>query len=491
MKHIKRITAIVLVLILLVSTGAFSIEASAHKAGDSVKGKTVCQALGMDGAAYMNWLLSHEHDNYYLGTPYRAYDHRNPRGDCKGAYGTLDQRGVPGMNCMGFVWHVLYKATKMSGGNTKKVRAMAAGRLTFYEGYNITRRYFRNKKAMLDSGYLEKGDIIWMIPGQNEYMSTVYHHVGIYWGDGHSDKLWHSNTVTGGQGRANVISKIYPMLDQNTMYIVLKVGAVSLDAPQLTSANNSESGIKVSWNKVDGAKKYRVFLKSGSKWKKLGDTTKTSYIYKDAVDGQKYTFTVRCVTSCSKGFTSFYNKKGISCVRLSAPKVAAQNTAEGVMLSWNAKKGAATYRIYQKEDGDYQRIAITTDTAYLDTAVEGGGRYTYAVRAVRSDGTLGAYHIEGCPVTFIAPPAVEAQATDVGVALCWELPEGAESSFRVFIKDGDSWRLLRDVTETSYLDTSAVTPGVYTYAVRCLSGDGSYFTSGYLPVSVTIVYQEM
>ena len=324
MRYLKKITATVLSVAMILGVFVFAsgFEASALSAGANVKGNTVCEALKMDGAAYMNWLLCHERDDYYLGTPYIGYDHRNPNGDCQGAYGVFDKKGVPGMNCMGFIWHVLYKATGFSDGKMSELwRAMY--RFSFYRGLNITRRYFANKQEMLDSGYLEKGDIIWMILDQNEEMDHPAHHTGIYWGDGHSDLLWHSNTVTGGQGKCNAISKIYPSVDRNTMYIVLKVGAVTLSKPKLVSAVNTKDGIKITWNKVKGASKYRVFVKTPEKWKKLGDTTGTSYTYTGAAEGEECLFTVRCVTSCGKGFTSMYDSKGISCKRNTQPETVA------------------------------------------------------------------------------------------------------------------------------------------------------------------------
>ena len=313
-KWMKKTIVILLTLAVLSCAFLTAPVASAASAGDDIKGNTVCQALSMDGAAYMNWLLSHEHDNYYLGTPYAPWDHRNPNGDCQGAYGYFDEKGVPGMNCMGFIWHVLYKATGFSNGKMSEVeRAMT--RFGFYRGLNITRRYFKNKEEMLNSGYLDKGDIIWMILDQDENSDSPYHHTGIYWGDGHSDLLWHSNRVTGGQGECNAISKIYPEVDRNTMYIVLKVGAITLSTPKLTSAVNTASGIRVTWDKVDGAAKYRVFKKAAVGWTALGETKGTSFTYTGAAEGDNLLFTVRCITSCSKGYTSMFDSKGIRCQR--------------------------------------------------------------------------------------------------------------------------------------------------------------------------------
>lgn len=477
MKKIRRMLAIFFVLAVGLSCCTV-LSAGALKAGAEVRGKTVCQALGMDGAAYMNWLQSHEHDNYYLGTPYRPYDHRNPNGDCKGAYGTLDLRGVPGMNCMGFVWHVLYKATAASGGSVSKVEA-AMHRLTFYRGYNITRKYFKSKEAMLQSGYLEKGDIIWMILDQNEDSGSVYHHTGIYWGDGHSDVLWHSNTVTGGRGECNAISEILPMKDRNTMYIVLKVGAVTLPAPTLRSAVNTEDGIRLTWDKVSGAAKYRVFIKEAGKWQRVADTDKTSFTYQKAADGADCTFTVRCITATGKGYTGMYNKSGISCRRCSAPEVKTDLTDRGVRLSWSPVRGASNYRVYVSTGQGYAKLADTAATSYLYTAAQSGRSYTFTVRSLPDTGDTGAYRKSGFTIRYIAAPVVsKISHSDAGVTLRWDPPAGAVR-YRVFQRQDKVWRRLGDTAACTFTDAGAVGEGVFAYTVRCISADGKRYTSYY------------
>ncbi|MEE0762775.1 MAG: dockerin type I repeat-containing protein [Acutalibacteraceae bacterium] len=190
-----------------------------------VQGNTFAEVIGMDPEVYMDWLYSHEDDNYYLGTPYKSGDHRNPNGDCEGANGSLDYYGVASMNCTGFVWHVLSTATDMSGGNSSMIPAMS-GWVSFYNNNNISRKYFSTKEEMLSSGYLEKGDLIWMFEG-SEYALSNYNHIGIYWGDGSSDVLWHSSSqgyVDGNRINSNVISTIIPAAPKAELYVVLKVG---------------------------------------------------------------------------------------------------------------------------------------------------------------------------------------------------------------------------------------------------------------------------
>lgn len=239
-KHINRIVSLTLSLLIFVSVISFSIvpASSAITVPAEVKGKTVSEVLGIDPGEYLSWLESHENDNYYLGTPYKAFDYRNPNGDCSGKYGSKDVAGQPGMNCTGFVWHVLYKTSHMSVENAQsKIPALGRKKwLEFYEDNNISRKYFSSKKAMLDSGYLNKGDIIWMYVNGDEESSNNYHHVGIYYGTGSDDVLWHSSDHNGTNDKGNFITKIKPKYDGKNLYMVLKF-APSVISIKKKSAN--------------------------------------------------------------------------------------------------------------------------------------------------------------------------------------------------------------------------------------------------------------
>ena len=196
--------------------------------------KTLSEVLGLDYNYYLKWLESHDKDNYYIGTPYMPFDHRNPTGDCTLPYGHLDKAKEKGMNCTGFIWHILYKSCpggKFKGNHnggrceyyTKtgvKLPSMSnSDNYTWYSLYNlydIKRYYFSSKSAMLKSGVLSKGDIIWIYVGNGETTISNYHHTGIYYGDGTSDRFWHSappkNAITEIKGMGNV-----------TVYCVIKV----------------------------------------------------------------------------------------------------------------------------------------------------------------------------------------------------------------------------------------------------------------------------
>ena len=99
------------------------------------------------------------------------------------------------------------------------------------------------------------------------------------------------------------------------------VGAVSsnLATPKITKAESVDGGVKISWNKSNGAEKYRVYYKGSKGWTRMVDTTSTSYIDKDVSSGKNYTYTVRCINSSANKFTSGYDSKGKSVKYISAP----------------------------------------------------------------------------------------------------------------------------------------------------------------------------
>lgn len=264
-----------------------------------------------------------------------------------------------------------------------------------------------------------------------------------------------------------------------------------IPAPEISSVTNTTSGVKVKWNKVDGAKKYRVYVKGGSatSWKKKCDTTSLSYTHTTASSGTTYTYTVRCLDA-SGNVISGYNPDGVTKTYYKAPKISKlSNTAQGVSLAWDKIAGATYYRVYVKVDGEYQTLTDTTDTSYLHTDVISGSTYTYTVRCISSDGThLSTYYTDGWSKKYIAQPEIKsAENTESGVALSWDAVQGAEK-YRVFVKGGSatSWKKLTDTTSLSFTHKTGKAGTTYTYTVRCVSADSKSYTSSYNTEGVVV-----
>ena len=81
---------------------------------------------------------------------------------------------------------------------------------------------------------------------------------------------------------------------------------VNLPAPQITGLANTTGGIKISWNKVDGAYGYRLYYKpvSGG-WKRFKDTTATSFTDSGVVPNKTETYTIRCIDKNGKTVRGF------------------------------------------------------------------------------------------------------------------------------------------------------------------------------------------
>ena len=271
------------------------------------------------------------------------------------------------------------------------------------------------------------------------------------------------------------------------------VGAVSsnLATPKISKTENVNGGVKLTWSKVKGAEKYRVYYKGSKGWTRMVDTTSTSYIDKDVSSGKNYTYTVRCINSSATKFTSGYDSKGKSVKYISAPKITkAESVDGGVKISWNKSNGAEQYRVYYKGRKGWTRMVDTTSTSYIDKDVSSGKNYTYTVRCINSSATkfTSGYDSKGKSVKYISAPKItKAESVDGGVKISWNKSNGAEQ-YRVYYKGRKGWTRMVDTTSTSYIDKDVSSGKNYTYTVRCLNKSKNKFTSGYNSTGKSIKY---
>ena len=271
------------------------------------------------------------------------------------------------------------------------------------------------------------------------------------------------------------------------------VGAVSsnLATPKISKTENVNGGVKLTWSKVKGAEKYRVYYKGSKGWTRMVDTTSTSYIDKDVSSGKNYTYTVRCINSSATKFTSGYDSKGTKATFIAAPKITkAESVDGGVKISWSKSSGAEQYRVYYKGSKGWTRMVDTTSTSYIDKDVSSGKNYTYTVRCINSSATkfTSGYDSKGTKATFIAAPKItKAESVDGGVKISWSKSSGAEQ-YRVYYKGSKGWTRMVDTTSTSYIDKDVSSGKNYTYTVRCLNKSKNKFTSGYDSKGKSIKY---
>lgn len=257
-----------------------------------------------------------------------------------------------------------------------------------------------------------------------------------------------------------------------------------LSTPVLSSAYVNNAGTVIKWNKVKGAAKYRVFYKAGNSWKRIADTSSTSYTWSGAKTGTKYTFTVRCVSGDGGTYVSGFDSAGKTVTCLPAPKVSSiSNTASGVQLKWGKVSGAEKYRVFRKTAGKaWSDIGTTTAVSFTDKNVKSGTAYSYTVRCISSNGKIytSGFDAAGKKITFLSAPVTSSvYVNNAGAVIKWNKVNGA-AKYRVFYKTGNgSYVSLTDTTSTSYTWSGAKIGNKYTFTVRCLSSDGKNCTSAY------------
>ena len=273
----------------------------------------------------------------------------------------------------------------------------------------------------------------------------------------------------------------------------------TLQTPSISKLENTSGGIKISWNKVSGAYGYRVYQKTSNGWKRIKDTTATSYTDSAVSVNQTKTYTMRCIDK-NGNTVSGYNLKGWSKKYTPvAPTISKlENTSGGIKLSWNKVAGVYGYRLYYKtSSGGWKRFKDTTATSFTDSGVSPNRTETYTIRCIDKNGnTVSGYNSKGWSKKYIpvAPTISKLENTSGGIKLSWNKIAGAYG-YRLYYKTSSGgWKRFKDTTATSFTDSGVSPNRTETYTIRCIDKNGNtvsgYNSKGwskkYIPVAPTI-----
>lgn len=200
------------------------------------------------------------------------------------------------------------------------------------------------------------------------------------------------------------VSGISGNVDMNVRYMKDVGGSaggtspeVTVTAPALVSAANSNGGVTVTWEQVSDAKGYRIYRKEpGGSWTRIGNVSSNKTVtYKDstAVSGKEYIYTVR---GYNGSVLSGYDKTGVSTLYLAAPALkSAEGSSSAIKVTWSKVDGAEGYYVYRKiSGGKWGRIATVKNNStvtYSDKTGTKGTTYYYTVRAYK--GSTKSYYV--------------------------------------------------------------------------------------------------
>ena len=183
---------------------------------------------------------------------------------------------------------------------------------------------------------------------------------------------------------------------------------VNLPTPQITSLKNTTGGVKLQWNKVNGAYGYRLYYRPASGgWKRFKDTTATSFTDSGVSPNRTETYTIRCIDKNGNTISGF-NSNGwtIKYVPVAPTISKLENTSGGIKLTWNKIAGVYGYRLYYRPaSGGWKRFKDTTATTYTDAAVKSGRTETYTIRCIDKNGnTVSGYNSKGWSKKYVYNP---------------------------------------------------------------------------------------
>lgn len=262
---------------------------------------------------------------------------------------------------------------------------------------------------------------------------------------------------------------------------------VQISTPKINSVTKaSDSSVKISWNSVAGAYKYRVFYWNDTSWKTIGDTASTSYVWGSPVVGKTYKYTVRCISE-SRQYSSGYDKVGFSyTLLLNTPKLSSIKTVNNtqVTLSWGSVNGAKLYRVFYKTDTSWKTIADTSSTSYTWKSPEIGKEYTYTVRCLSSDKKYWTSDYSRTGMNhkvLLNTPKIKSctPTSNKGFKISWDAIPGA-TYYRVFqwINSEGGYRKVGDTSDKNYVVNGAI-GYEYRITVRCISKDCTTYQSDY------------
>ena len=165
---------------------------------------------------------------------------------------------------------------------------------------------------------------------------------------------------------------------------------------------------------------------------------------------------------------------------------------EGVKLYWKAVSGAKNYRIFQKNGSSWKAIGNTTSTTFTDKTIKPNEAKTYTVRCTSANGKYftSSFNSKGHNFKYASTPTLKSAAyVKGGVKITWNKPSGGVR-YRVFYKNGSSWKSLGDTTATSFTHTNGTIGKNYTYTVRCVSSTGKNYTSYFNSKGITKTFKK-
>lgn len=157
------------------------------------------------------------------------------------------------------------------------------------------------------------------------------------------------------------------------------------------AASSFVNAVKLTWNKVSGAKGYIIYKYDTSKktWVRVTKTTSNtnSYTVSKLSAGTNYKFAVKAYKTVNgKEITSASFPQLTTSTAPATVNFKLTAGSRKATVKWNKVNGATGYIVYYKTsaNGKWQRLAVSKGTSYTKTNLKKGKTYYFTVKAYRT-----------------------------------------------------------------------------------------------------------
>ena len=219
-----------------------------------------------------------------------------------------------------------------------------------------------NKLSFSRTKYLVgMGDQIQLLPQQVTHIPEGY----FSWKSSNTSvaKVYNSGVVTAikpGTVKISVSSKLNSAVSASYTLCIQCLGTKDLSY-KITSKNSKTASVELSWKKSLGAKKYNIYrsLKSGSEYKLIGQSDKTSYIDKTAKVGVNYYYKVTAVAGDASTEGAYSNRVHVM-VPAKVLKGQLKTGKTAYKLTWNKLSNVDGYEVYRAKTKKGKYVLVKT-----------------------------------------------------------------------------------------------------------------------------------